>query len=324
MRRQIIIAVAISAALVIVGWLVYAAMFSESDPTPDPKEDTSVTDGNSNPEGDTAHKPEDIKNVEVVSVEGRVQRRKPGSETWFELKKGDRLQQDETIQADESGRAVMDFEDQATVEIMPNSDFTVKEMTSTVSRVRVNEGRLSAVVHGKEGSKLLVEAKGSDAVAEAKEGKFSVLADGEGQMAVATETGRVVLSAMGQSEVVEGGMQSVVHPNSPPSKPNSIPKSLFLKVGRPGAKVLRKKETFVKGKTTPGAVVSVNDVRMLVDEDGHFEGTVPLKEGNNRITVAAEHVAGMERERTFTGVMVDTRPPDVESAVEWGAGGGNQ
>src|SRR6185369_16199087 len=102
-----------------------------------------------------------------------------------------------------------------------------------------------------------LEAKGSDAIVETRGGRFSMLSDGHGQVAVATETGQVRLQAKGKEVSVGAGTQSIVQPGSAPKAPSPIPKSLLLKVAAPGRPVQREPEHDVEGTATPGSVVRV-------------------------------------------------------------------
>ncbi len=55
----------------------------------------------------------------------------------------------------------------------------------------------------------------------------------------------------------------------------------------------------VRGQTTPGAVVSIQDEIAIADNSGGFAITVPLEEGPNLIEVFASDDAGNEVEATL-------------------------
>ncbi len=316
MHKRVVAAIGVALLIVLTGSIVYRTMFDEelselSSPIPALAPDTTPT------EAESERLTEIVQDINVVGVEGTVQRRK-GQAAWQRVERGDAIRLDDSIRTEEGGRAVVHIGSTAAVELDGNSTFTVKDASSTAPRVRVDEGRVSATVHGQDGSKLIVEAQGSDAMAESEQGQFSLLTDGHGRIALATEKGRVVLSAKDQQVVVTDGMQSTVQPNLPPSKPQSIPTSLFLKVGKPRSRVTRSKATKISGTTVPGAVVSVNEVRLFADQSGEFSGTIPLKEGRNRVSVGVRHVTGMATSQELPPITVDTRPPKVRSTVQWG------
>ncbi|MDJ0766009.1 MAG: FecR domain-containing protein [Myxococcota bacterium] len=314
MHKRLAAAAGIAAIMAICGYLLIDVLLGEMD---NGLEQDKVQDKSPLSHQDRPIQPLKKQKINVISVEGEVRHRKGGSH-WVPIQEGDTLEMKDAIQTGDASRAVMDLGTTARVEVTPNSELTVKEISSSVSRVLIDEGRLSAVVHGKKGSKLIVEAKGSDAVAEAEKGAFSVLADGQGQMAVATQEGRVVLSAQDEQVVVTEGMQSVVEKDRPPSNPAPIPSSLFLKVKKPRAIILRKKETGISGTTSPGAMVSINGVRVLANADGSFKEQIPLKEGRNEVVVTVKDASGRSEKETFPSVTVDTKPPKAKSRVRWG------
>lgn len=57
------------------------------------------------------------------------------------------------------------------------------------------------------------------------------------------------------------------------------------------------KRTEVKGKTDPNVKVTVNDFWAIVDSDGNFSYTLPLKDGDNTIKVTATDEAGNKTEK---------------------------
>lgn len=306
MGKRLAVACAIAVGLVLAGYAVFLLFFQQEEPPAikPPSEPPDVVKQTSSL-------------VKVVSVEGRVERRR-GDSPWSPVKTGEEMQPDEAIRTSTDGKALLDIGDVATVEVAARSEFTVQEISKSASRVRLDEGRLSAVVHGKLGSTLKVEARGSDAVAETDKGEFSMLTTGKGQVAVAAKKGRVRLSAKNKTVEVTEGTQSVVLPESAPKAPEPIPPSLFLKVVKPRSRVQREKETVVRGTATPGAVVSINGVYVEADGEGRFETAVALKEGKNEIVVEAEDAAGKRRKSALPAITVDTRPPKVRTDVEWG------
>lgn len=60
----------------------------------------------------------------------------------------------------------------------------------------------------------------------------------------------------------------------------------------------------VRGRTSPGAVVSVNDEIVNADAQGIFTLTVPLEEGLNILEVVASDDAGNEAKVSLTVALV--------------------
>ncbi|MFC1609748.1 hypothetical protein ACFL6C_02210 [Myxococcota bacterium] len=305
MGKRIAIAVALMISLVALGQGVYWLLLEE------PQETTSVST--------TKAQPEQQQRIEVRSIEGKVERQGEGS-GWVALRQGERIKPREPIRTDRSGRAVLDVGEAATVTVESQSQFSVQEIAPTAARVRIDVGRIGAVVHGRGGTTLRVESKGSDMVAETDRGEFNVLATGNGQVSVAARKGRVRLSAGGKTVEVVAGQQSLVQPELPPGQPESIPTTLFLKVTAPTKHVQRKKQTTISGRSAPGAVISVNGVRVESDLSGEFQAAVTLNEGKNQIEVVAEDVSGNREVAEVPMITVKSRVSDVRSeAAQWGS-----
>lgn len=315
MAKRIAIAFAIVIVLVVGLGRVISGYLLESEP------DTNIQPvAKKKPSADHVEvkKPLEIERINVVSVEGKVDRRLKDS-SWVAVKPGDRLRQEEVIRTNRKGRAVLEVGETATVEIEPRSQIAVREVARTVARVYLHVGRISAVVNGKEGSKFKVESNGSDAVAETGKGEFSVLTTGIGQVAVATRKGKVRLSARDKTVEVKAGNQAVVQRDSPPTAPEPIPASLYLKVVKPTVTLQRNKNTTIEGTTTPGAFISINGVRVESDETGQFSSKVELEEGDNSILVEVEDASGNIKSETLPAITVKSRVTTVRSkAGQWG------
>lgn len=252
--------------------------------------------------------------VVVSDVKGSVERQGSGT-TWVPLKPGDELSLDNAVRTGKDGSAVLDVGKDARVTIGAESQLAVSQITREVSRVRLESGRMDAVVLGD--AKLKVETKGSDAVAEAGRGAFAVLADGEGTMSVAAQEGKVLVSALNRTVEVAAGEQSVVHADLPPAPPQKIPPSLFLKVGRPTSVAQRERETVVNGKTIPGALVSVNGVKVAVSETGEFSAPVALREGRNKVVVEVVDALGRKDRDELPEITVDSKVSEIRTGVTW-------
>ncbi len=254
-----------------------------------------------------------VRTVRVTAVAGRAERQS-GAGAALPLKVGDQLAADDLVRTEE-GSATLDVGGRADVTIAGHTQVAIGELTEKLSRVKLRDGRISAVVHAAD-AKLQVEAVGTSAVASADRGEFSMLSTGS-QVSVATRSGQVTLSAHGQSVTIGAGQLSVVQRDLPPSAPAAIPPSLFLKVSAPRALAQRQKQTTLHGNTIPGAVISVNGLRVTADPTGEFTATVALKEGANDLTVESEDVLGRRERAAVPRITVDSRAPAATSKVEW-------
>jgi len=79
----------------------------------------------------------------------------------------------------------------------------------------------------------------------------------------------------------------------------------FLTVTEPtDNSIINADKVEVKGRTTPGAIVSVNGELAEVDEGGNFTMMVVLEEGPNIIEVIASDLEGNEESRTLVIIYV--------------------
>lgn len=310
-RKRLLIVAALLVGFVLVGQLLSSTLFGEPPP-PEPPEPPAPTASVPEPPPEPA--PEVAR---VEQVEGAVER--SDGERWTKVQVGDVLEASDGIRTGPSSRAVLGIGNTARVEMGERSEFAVEELSRTVSRLRLGEGRLQAVVQ-EGGGALRVEAKGSDAVAESKGGSFSMLSTGKGEVAVAAQTGRVRFSAKGKSIEMTGGEQSISDATSGPSDPTPIPSTLFLKVQRPRSTLQREREARISGEASPGAVISINGVRVGAAEDGTFSAVVPLQEGVNAVEVAAEDASGRTTAESLPPITVKSKVAPVKGKVTWGGG----
>lgn len=314
--KRIVIALALIAAIFALGFILYNPFAGERSHA-DRAIDAAAPLAQSPQVSDARALEVDatVQRIRVTAATGTVERRVADG-TWSPVSVGDELSLRDEVRTTPGATVVIELGDRATVDVAEQTSVTLAELSETLSRVTLQEGRISAKVHESDSARLRVEVSGSDAVAETDEGQFSVLSSGTGQVAVASQEGAVDVSSEGETVRVGAGEQSIVRADLPPSPPEKIPGSFFLKVGGPGKTVQRKKQTTIRGTTTPGAVVSINGVRGEVDENGVFSTKVTLREGRNRITVVVEDVSGRRKQQSVP-VVVDTRAPDVKSEVDW-------
>lgn len=310
MGKRVAIATAIAGALALVAAIVAGAVFGGGDAprAAAPASDAAAVAPDAPPErGD---------GVTIVEVSGDVQRRSPGGD-WVAARAGDELSPRDAIRTGADGAVSLRVGD-ADVRMDANTELAVPALQEAV-RVELSRGRIDAVVPGGGERPFGVGIEGADGVAETEAGEFSVLTSGDGEATVAVRAGTVRVTSGGETVEVPEGQLSRVRRGTAPTPPSEIPPSLFLKVQR-GKRVQRSKSLTVRGTTTPGAVISVNGVRVRVDHDGAFREQVELDEGDNAVVVESLDVTG-RRERDELEVTVDSRGPPVGGDVTWGAGG---
>ncbi|MBN2362027.1 MAG: FecR domain-containing protein [Deltaproteobacteria bacterium] len=254
----------------------------------------------------------------IVDVRGLAQKRQPDGR-WVAVAAGEQLTLDDAVRTLGGGAMLVRLGNAVQVRLTPHTEVTIRELTERASRVRIEEGRIVAEVNPQGKTVLRVEAKGSQATAEANSGSFSMISDGRGQVAVATSAGSVRLSAGGSAVEVPAGQAARVEGQAAPTAPMEIPRALFLKVAAPQREIQRERETVISGTTTPGALVRVGGQVAQVDARGQFRVKVPLQEGTNKLDVQVTDVAGNERQETIPPIVVDTREPAIKNTeVHWG------
>lgn len=250
--------------------------------------------------------------VAVLEVSGSASRRATGG-AWTPLLSGDILAIDDVIRTGDDGTVSLDVGGVAQVTVDPGSQISVPALTRTLGRIALEQGRVAARVGGR--GAFGVTVPDTDTLARTDRGAFAVIASGGGEATVAATEGQVEVIAADTEVTVAAGEQTQVRAGGPPTAPQAIPPSLFLKVERPG-RVVRSRQVELRGTTAPGAVLRVNGVRVVVSEAGEFSAAVPLEEGDNRVAVETVDVAG-RRESTDVDVTVDSRGPKVGGDVTW-------
>jgi hypothetical protein len=111
-----------------------------------------------------------------------------------------------------------------------------------------------------------------------------------GLPAVNSPTGEAASSQQPQT----GPTQAAVPPTSGLDQPlNSGPATVQVLSPQDGA-VVNTPQVQVTGTSSPGSVVSINEVILIVGADGQFTATVPLDEGLNLIEIIASNDSGSE------------------------------
>jgi Glucodextranase, domain B/FecR protein len=267
-----------------------------------------------------AQRPDDLPptislTARVEELEGVVEVYDTNSGRWRDVTKGEEISDDAVLRT-QRGRVELQIGDTIEVEVSPFSQFRLRELTNRLSKVRLEQGLVTANVTPNEESELVMQVLGSEVEAHAKDGAFAVLRGHQGQATVAGKRGTVTVQSAGTSVVIQQGQQSVIAPGEAPTPPTTIPGELLVKITQGQNKKLRFRSTRVEGLTSPGAVVTVNGV-VASASTGHFSVNVPLNEGSNSITVVSRDALGREKKQVVNGVEVDTSPPTAKGRVQW-------
>lgn len=135
----------------------------------------------------------DDERIRVAMAQGAVERRATDAQ-WEKVGVGSERSLNDALRTGADGRAKLNVGTVADIEIAPRSEFSVREVSRSVSRLRLHEGRISARVPGK-GSRLRIEGSDGSASAETERAAFSVAVSPRGSKTVASEEGEVQVSA---------------------------------------------------------------------------------------------------------------------------------
>jgi len=230
--------------------------------------------------------------IHLGEVTGSVQIRRGADGGWEDAKPGDALLPSDGVRTSDGSYAVLVGEETWEVKMEPGTEVGIGELKDTISQLLLQSGMARATVKGGGRHTFEVRAANSDAVARTDGGVFTIANNGKGTVAVGTESGEVAFAGGGRVVIVRAGQQSIVKPGQGPSEPVTIPSSLLLKVALPTRTTINTPTLKVKGDVEPGSMVEVQGKIVTVDERGHFEVPVSLKEGKNGLVVKARGVGG--------------------------------
>ncbi len=252
----------------------------------------------------------------IGAVVGQVEIKKQGLKRWVPAKVTEVLQEGDEIRTGLFSDTTLYLRGSSSVIVSANTSFVVGEDVVGEDRIErslfeLGVGQITAAIPRGSEHEYKFHSRGSDAVASAKQGEFSLTTDGKGTVVVDTRAGDVKLKAKGKEIVVRKGKRSIVKPNQAPSRVLPIPSSVALQVKWPPTKIDRTRTT-ISGRTTAGALVMVNGFQVRADQDGKWSLDVPLREGSNRLVVSVTDSAGNTSRRESPEIRVDTVPPGLE------------
>ena len=254
--------------------------------------------------------------IRLGELTGTVQIRRGLDGGWQDAKPGDALLPSDGVRTTDGSYAVLVGGETWEVKMEPGTEVGIGDLKESITRLLLESGMAKATVKGQGRHTFEVRATGSDASASSDGGAFTIASNGLGTVAVGTESGEVSFSGAGRVVIVRAGQQSIVKPGQAPSAPITIPSSLLLKVSMPTKKTINTPKLVLKGDVQPGALVEVQGRIVSVDERGHFEVPVSLKEGKNSLSVQARSVGGTQA-TSSAAVELDTtvRAPTIDPGL---------
>lgn len=254
--------------------------------------------------------------LEVVSVTGDVQIITSTGESAG-LRVGQKVKPGESVKTGHEGEAVIRSGDEGsgTVTLSEHTEITVDGVVDGVSRLRLKDGRvLAQQPQGKGGVQI---TGGHDkASVFTNGGKVAVGIDGGGDLSVATLEGRSTVKDGDATQDLSAGQQATAAGGK--IDVGAIPTQVLLQVAWPDSGKTRDPETSVKVSAPRGARVRVNDEPVILGPDGSGVAKVKLAEGDNKIHVEADDVAGNAAKQDSGVIVLDTRPPDIHGGhAQW-------
>jgi hypothetical protein len=226
--------------------------------------------------------------IVVTEVTGRLERR--SGDAWTPVASGAVLASDEVVRTGATATATIAISEHVQVKL---GGARASEL-QLGAPIKLADGQLTADVKPGGAGAFGAAFGASDAVVETFDGVFSAVTDGDGGVTVVSSRGVARLRANGRAVELPANTQSIVVKADGPSAPTAIPTSLFLKV-RAGA---RGGNAVISGKTSPGAMVSIDGVAIGVAADGTFSRQVPETRGPFRIE--ADDASGRHASETVT------------------------
>ena len=250
----------------------------------------------------------------VVIADGEVARITQGGATedataGMILTPRDRLQVGE-------GRAVLSIDDQSRLTLDAASTIEVLEVDATGVRVELEDGKVQARIRP-DSPMLSVFSRGRGVAS--NDADFTIGVDSEGALAVKTENGVVEVQGIDGINQVEAGQQMNAMP-SQNAVVGSVPASLLLEVAWPESGRIREAALTIEGRTDPYAEIRLGSgddgSTVRAGSDGHFQVSLPLKEGQNPLQVEARDALG-NVQTADAEVVRDSTAPRVSSEVVW-------
>lgn len=253
----------------------------------------------------------------IVTVQGDVRHLRSDGE-GATAQAGETLEEGDRIVSGDGGSAVLGLGADTRVSVDARSSVKVMGVTDEGVRLELEGGKVKATVRPGSG-RVGVVSEGREVTA--TDAEFTAVRDGEGNLAVSAERGRVELTGVaGVAELKEG--DDLVAPaggGSPLRAPASD--TLLLQVAFPAPGRTREQEVTVEGSTQPGATVTVKGgarpITARAGKDGRFLAKVPLAEGKNALEVEATSLLGRSAEVARAELVRDTTVPQVGVTIEF-------
>ena len=252
----------------------------------------------------------------IVTVAGDVEHIRKGGQAepaW----EGSVLHEGDRLRSGDGASAVLGLGADTRISVDATTTLEVLGVTADGVQLELEGGRVRATVRPGGGT-VGVSAGGKRV--EATDADFTVARDGNGNFAASSTRGDLTLEGVeGVSELPAGEEVVVPGGGSPIRAPASD--ALLLHVAWPTLPRTRASTVEVTGETQAGSTVEVTGgarpASGRADTKGHFQLTVQLAEGRNRLVAHARNVLGKEAEIANAEIERDTTAPSVGVSLEF-------
>lgn len=237
--------------------------------------------------------------VGVASAEGSVEPAQAGRV----------VQPSEQLRTGPASSAVLSAGPDTEIRLSPSTALTVESIQDDVVTVELDEGRIRADVRG---GRRGVRVANQGRSVETSDGSVAVAIQG-GVLAVEVDRGTATTDGIdGVSRLTAGGRAVVLSEGEVAL--GAIPDEVALSVAWPAERRTRADQVIVRGKTQPGATVTVTggraEITAIAGVDGQFEATIELVEGAHPVVVQATDPFGRQV-AAEARLERDTTPPSI-------------
>lgn len=275
--------------------------------------------------------------AKVKFLVGNAQVMRFGKTNWQKVRFNEKIFQGDRIRTELYARVELQMPDGSVIKIRENTIFDVKEI-KTPQNEREDKmsftlwvGSIFAKFKKVVEQRQTREIESPSAVVAVRGTQFDMSVDQNQTTTVRVYEGRVSLrSKQVAGEVFVGSNQeSKVEKGKPPAPPTPfrpgkkgeeqggpLPKGQWIKLGLSKFQftdpAILSSGLPLKGRTIPGAQISVNGRPLNVAPNGIFNGRIPVVEGLNQFNIVAEFKG--KRKKQSVRILVNTKRPKIKLA----------
>ncbi len=263
-------------------------------------------------------------------LSGEVQVQKVGSSTWATAEDNMVLEVGDRVKTGPDSYALLTFFEGSTMELEPNSEVVIEELTttqegSTVLRLKQQVGRTWNRVEKLVDPASRYEVDTPTGVAVARDTLFDVEVAADGTTNVRVIKDKVTVTAQQQEVTVEEGNETVVLPDNPPAQPTPIPapkSKLQISVSSPSPAWLQVVDPIGRsaGIVPPGIVVNQIPHAQTSGALGQSQAVELSEPSGGQYTIVLYDQHDGNAEVKVTGLVEGNQVLDLTQTVQVGMG----